>query len=83
MTVALFVEGLLGEQHPVDQSACVAGQRDAGLDRGHPAGRSSASRCANGAHRWDRPQAIPISASRCSAKPVREIRPVRLIVADW
>ena len=37
-TVALFVEGLLGLQQRVDQSAGVADQGDAGLDRVHAAG---------------------------------------------
>ena len=44
-----------------------------------PRARSSASRSVNDrASSCDSPQAIPISASRCSASPWREIRPRRL-----
>jgi hypothetical protein len=37
LTVALFIEGLLGLEEAVGQPAGVSGQSDASLDRGHAA----------------------------------------------
>ena len=48
-----------------------------------PRARYSASRSAKTGEYIDRPQAMPMSASRCSARPWREIRPRRLMLADW
>lgn len=47
-----------------------------------PRARYSASRCANTGEYIDRPHAMPINASRCSARPCREIRPRRVMLAD-
>ena len=47
-----------------------------------PRARSSLRRCWKAGANWPRPQAIPISASRCSGSPVRAIPPRRRTVED-
>jgi hypothetical protein len=64
LTVALFVEGLLGVQHAVGKATGVAGNSDARLDRARAAGAWFMVAVDEGLALLRQSEAMPMSASR-------------------
>lgn len=80
LRITLFAEGLVGLQEPKCKPAGVACDGDTGLDGAHPT--SPVLGVAFSEDRASTRQAMPLHASRCSAKPWREIWPRRVMLAN-